>query len=306
MDNALYDYWPVVDRPVLSWPGEAKVAFWLGLNVEYHQIDKPSTSLFPSTANLVPDPLNYGWRDYGVRVGMWRIMDALDRHGVPASVLLNSDVCRHYPQIIEAGNERKWAWLAHGQNNSILQTGFSLNEERQYLAEMVRVLRESTGTQPHGWLGPALTETFATPGLLAELGLSYLLDWCNDDQPYPLNVKGARMISLPYSIEVNDAVLCVGRNLSGEDFYRLVMDQLEGLVAAGEHTGQVMAIGVHPFVLGQPFRLKYLDRVLRQLAATQEVWITTSDEIAETYLAEHYDAAVASLHAANAVAGTAG
>ena len=304
MDNALFDYWPIIDRPKLSWPGGAKVAFWLGLNVEYFQIDKPSTSLFPSTASLVPDPLNYGWRDYGVRVGVWRMMETLDRHGVAASVLLNSDVCRHYPRIVEAGNTRGWAWLAHGQNNSVLQTNFSVDDERRYLSEMVNVLRDCTGTQPRGWLGPALTETFATPGLLAELGLTYLLDWCNDDQPYPLNVEGARMISVPYSIEVNDAVLCVGRNLSGEDFYRLVMDQLEVLLAAGEQTGQVMAIAAHPFILGQPFRLKYLDRVLGELAATKDVWITTSDEIAEHYFAEHYDAAVASMASIASIAST--
>ncbi len=304
MDNGLNDYWPIIDRPTLSWSGGAKVAFWLGLNVEHYQIDKPSTSLFPGTAGLVPDPLNHGWRDYGPRVGVWRIMEALDRHRVPASVLLNSDVCQRYQRIIEAGNERGWAWLAHGQNNSILHTGFSEDEERRYLSEMVRVLRDCTGTHPRGWLGPALTETFATPGLLAELGLTYVLDWCNDDQPYPLNVEGARMISVPYSIEVNDVVLCVGRNLSGEDFYRLVMDQLEGLLAAGEHTGQVMSIGVHPFLLGQPFRMKYLDRVLREIAATKEVWATTSDEIAETYFAQFYDTAVASLRATNVAANT--
>lgn len=114
------------------------------------------------------------------------------------------------------------------------------------------------------------------------------------------------MISVPYPIEVNDVVLCVGRNLSGENFYRLVMDQLEGLLAAGEHTGQVMSIGVHPFILGQPFRLKYLDRVLREIAATKEVWATTSDEIAERSFTQSYDSAIASLHTTNAAASAAG
>ena len=291
MDNELYDYWPIVDRPKLEWPGGARVAFWLGLNLEHYEIDKPSTSLFPGTAGLVPDPLNYGWRDYGPRVGLWRMMDVLDRHGVRASVPLNSDVCRHYPRIIEAGTERGWAWVAHGKNNSVFQAGFPEDEERAYLSEVVSVLLDATGKQPRGWLGPALTETFNTPRLLAELGLSYVLDWCNDDQPYPLNVPDARLISVPYSIEVNDIPLFVGKSLSGEDFYRIVMDQFEALYEAGAGTGQVMAVGVHPFILGLPFRLKYLDRALREITSAADVWVTTSDDIADAYLETSYDQA---------------
>ncbi len=288
MDNELYDYWPIVDRPKLEWPDGQRVAFWVGLNVEHYEVDRPSTSLFPGTAGLVPDPLNYGWRDYGTRVGLWRMMDVLDRHGVRASALLNSDVCRHYPRILEAGNERGWAWVAHGKNNSSFQTGLAEDAERAYLREVVSVLRDATGSQPQGWLGPALTETFNTPRLLAELGFSYVLDWCNDDQPYPLNVPGARMISVPYSIEVNDIPLFVGKSLSGEDFYRIVMDQFEALYEAGAQTGQVMALSVHPFILGLPFRLKYLDRALREITSAADVWVTTSDDIAETYLVNSY------------------
>lgn len=289
MDNRLYDFWPVVDRPRIEWPNGAKVAFWLGLNIEHYEVDKPSTSLFPGTAGLAPDPLNYGWRDYGPRVGLWRMMDVLDNNQVKASVLLNSDVCERYPRIIEAGNERNWVWLAHGRNNSILQCGMSEDEERAYLTSVVKTITDGTGQSPKGWLGPALTETFNTPKLLAELGIEYVCDWCGDDQPFPLNVEGHRMISLPYSIEVNDIPLFVGKNLSGEDFYRLVMDQFEALYASGQDSGQVMAIAVHPFVTGQPFRLKYLDKILREITGTSDVWMATSDEIAQHYLANYYD-----------------
>lgn len=295
MDNALYDYWPIVDRPAITWPNGARVAFWLGLNIEHYEIDKPSTSLFPGTAGLAPDPLNYGWRDYGPRVGLWRMMESLDRHGVPASVLLNSDVCDRYPRIIEAGNERNWAWLAHGKNNSVFEAGMSEEEERTYLTDVVSAIAQGTGRDPKGWLGPALTETFQTPKLLAELGLTYVCDWCADDQPFPLNVEGRRMISLPYSIEVNDIPLFVGRNLSGDDFYRLVMDQFEGLYAAGENSGQVMALAVHPFITGLPFRLKYLDKILGEIASASDVWLATSDEIAQHYLDNSFDAAVEAL-----------
>lgn len=296
MDNRLYDFWPLAGRPRIQWPNGAKVAFWVGLNIEHYEVDKPSTSLFAGTASLIPDPLNYGWRDYGPRVGIWRMMDAFDRHGIRASVLLNSDVCGRYQSIIEAGNERHWAWLAHGRNNSILQTAMSEQEERSYLEQVVTAISEATGRRPQGWLGPALSETFNTPKLLGDLGLTYLCDWCADDQPFPLNVDNRRMISVPYSIEVNDIVLFVGKSLSGEDFYRLVMDQFEGLYEAASETGQVMALALHPFIVGLPFRLKYLERALREISAAGDVWLATSDEIAQYYLDHYYDAALASLN----------
>ncbi|MBV9325695.1 MAG: polysaccharide deacetylase family protein [Chloroflexi bacterium] len=293
MENQLYAYSPIIDRPPLHFPEGARVAFWVGLNVEHYQVDKPSTSIFGGTATLQPDPLNYGWRDYGPRVGIWRMMDLLDKYHVRASVLLNSDVCERYPRIIREGNTRGWAWLAHGKNNSIFEAGMSLEEERTYLRDVIGTIARATGQQPKGWLGPALTETFNTPEILADLGVSYLLDWCNDDQPFPLNVKAGRMISVPYSIEMNDVSLFVGKSLSGQDFAQAVTDQFDVLYAEGERTGRVMCLALHPFIVNQPFRHKYLDQALEYIAGHDDVWLATSDEIAEWYFANAYDAAVA-------------
>jgi peptidoglycan/xylan/chitin deacetylase (PgdA/CDA1 family) len=278
----LYAYSPIVEREPLRWPGGARVAFYLGLNVEHYHVDRPATSATPTTAGLVPDPMNYSWRDYGVRVGIWRLIELLDRLQIVPSVLLNSEVCHHYPQIIAAGRERGWAWLAHGQTNSTLHTGFDEAAERAYLTEMVEAITDATGTAPRGWLGPAMTETFATPRLLAELGLTYVLDWCNDDQPYPLNVDG--MIAVPYGVELNDITLCVGRNLSGPDYVRWVLDCLDQLLEDGERTGRVLALPIHPFVVNQPSRHRYLARVLEEMVARDDVWVTTSDAIAAHYL----------------------
>jgi peptidoglycan/xylan/chitin deacetylase (PgdA/CDA1 family) len=291
MENLLYSYWPIIERPRLEWPDGKRIAFYLGLNIEHYEIDKPSTSIFANTASLAPDPLNYGWRDYGPRVGLWRMMEVMDKHGVRGSVLLNSDVCTRYPQIISEGNKRGWVWLAHGKNNAIFEAGMSLEEERTYLTDVVGTIRQHTGQQPKGWLGPALTETFNTPDILAELGLTYILDWCNDDQPYPVNVKSGRMISVPYSIEVNDIPLFVGKSLSGEDFYRTLVDQFEGLYEAAGTSGLVMALAVHPFVIGLPFRLKYLSRFLAHITAEKGVWVTTSDEISAWYMERYYQQA---------------
>lgn len=281
MDSQLFRYSPITERPPVSWPGGARVAFYLGLNLEHYQVDKPSTSIFGGTAALTPDPLNYGWRDYGPRVGFWRMLDTLDRHGILASALVNSDVCSRYPQIIEAGVQRNWAWLAHGRDNSTFQAGMTPEHERAYLAEVVDTIEAATGRRPRGWLGPALTETFSTPSLLAELGLDYTLDWTNDDQPYALEVPG--MYSVPYSIEMNDVTLFVSKSYTGPEFLQAVTDQVDQLYEDAASSGRVMALCVHPFIVSQPFRHKYLDQALDYIVRHEGVWITTSDEIIEVF-----------------------
>jgi len=281
-DNDLFDYTPIVEREPIHWPGGARVAFYVGLNIEHFHVDSPSTSLWEGTASLVPDPLNYGWRDYGPRVAIWRLIETLDRHGIRASALLNSDVSEHYPQIIEAGRARDWAWLAHGKTNSSLHTGIHVDEERALITDIVETIEAATGRRPRGWLGPGLTETFQTPTLLAELGLRYVLDWTNDDQPYRLNVPG--MLSVPYSVELNDLNVFISRGMSGPDFVELVRDQLDQLYADSADSGRVMALALHPFVIGQPFRHKYLLQALQYVANHPRVWLTTSDEIAEHYI----------------------
>jgi peptidoglycan/xylan/chitin deacetylase (PgdA/CDA1 family) len=292
VENQLYDYWPLIRRPRLELPNGAKLAFWIGLNIEHYEIDKPSTSIFGGTAMLQPDPLNYGWRDYAPRVGVWRMMGLLDRYGMRASVLLNSDVCRYYPEIIEEGNKRNWEWLAHGKNNSIFEANMSLEEERAYLTDVVNTLKAGTGKQPRGWLGPALTETFNTPDILAELGVEYILDWCNDDQPYPMHVKQGRMISIPYSIEMNDISLFVGKPLPPQDFYQMVVDQFDVLYEEGASSGRVFCLALHPFVINVPFRHRWLDKALAYITGHDGVWLTTGNEIADWYYQRYYEQAV--------------
>jgi allantoinase len=281
MENDLYPYSPITDREQIHWPGGARVAFYVGLNIEHFHVDKPSTSIDQGTAALVPDALNYGWRDYGVRVGVWRVIDALDRYGVRASVLLNSEVADRYPQIIEAGTRRDWAWLAHGRSNSTLHTGLDPDAELTELTDIVDRIEKATGQRPRGWMGPALTETFATPRLLAGLGLTYVLDWTSDDQPFPLAVPG--VLSVPYTVELNDLGLFGFKGFTGPEFLQMFTDHLDQLVEDSADSGRVMALALHPFVIGQPSRAKYLRQALDYATRHPEVWVTTSDEIAEHY-----------------------
>jgi allantoinase len=290
VDNELYDYWPITDRQPLELPGGAKLAFYIGLNIEHFQYGKQATSMHPATAANTPDPFNHGWRDYGTRVGVWRMMKLLDECGLRASVLLNTDVGSQYPEIIQAGNDRGWSWVGHGKTNSEFWVGMTPQEEAVALAELTDTFRRVTGQQPKGWLGPALTETAATPNLLAENGFTYLLDWPCDEQPFPLNVPGHRMISVPYTVELNDIPKFLGEGVSGEAFGRMIVDQFDQMREEG--TGGVMSLALHPFIINHPYRHKYLAEALRYIAAQDDVWLTTSDDIADWYLENHYDQAV--------------
>jgi len=154
-------------------------------------------------------------------------------------------------------------------------------EERVFLKDVVETIAAATGQRPKGWMGPGLTETFETPKILKDLGLSYVLDWCTDDQPFPLNVPG--MISVPYAIELNDIALFIAKSFSGEEFYRAVVNQFDQLYEDSAQSGRVMALALHPFVIGQPFRHKYLAKALEYIASHEDVSLTTSDEVAAHY-----------------------
>jgi allantoinase len=287
MEIPFYDYSPIVRRPRLELPDGARVAFWIGVNVEHYTFGQPALSLAQFTSELVPDPLNYGWRDYAPRVGVWRVMRILDKFGIRASAIVNADVLERYPEIVEEGSRRNWAWVGHGQNNSTWHVGMEEEQERTFLANLVQTFERAGLARPKGWLGPSLTATMNTNDLLAEMGFTYVLDWANDDQPYPMNVRSNRLISVPYASEVNDIPIFVIHHQTGEDFYQAVVDQFDMLYAEGAESGRVMGIGIHPFLIGQPFRARYLERALEHIRSHDAVWVTTSDDIADWYLQTH-------------------
>ncbi len=286
LDNTRYDYSPIIRRPPLRWPKNARVAVWLAINIEHFKIDRPGASINPFPG-IIPDVYNYAWRDYGPRVGIWRMMKLLDRHGIRASVLLNSDVCAHYPVIVEEGMKRGWEFLGHGITNSQWLAGMSEDEERQVIRTVIQTIKKATGKAPQGWLGPGMAETFNTPDLLAEEGITYLCDWNNDDQPYPMKVRKGRLLSVPYSAEINDIPAFLSLKYSPEQFRQAIWDQFDTLYEEGAETGRVMAISTHPFIIAQPHRIKYLDQALRHIKRRKQVWFTTGGEIARWYTT-HY------------------
>ncbi|MDT5018852.1 MAG: allantoinase [Mycobacterium sp.] len=289
MENERYPYWPLPERPVIRWPNDARVAFWVIPNIERFRFDKPNADA--GAAGQVPDIPSFAQRDYGPRVGIWRMMDVLDKYHLRATVALNADVCRFYPQIIDAGVERGWEWMGHGVTNSIRMTALDEATERETIREVVETIANRTGARPAGWLGPGLSETAHTPDFLAENGITYVADWCADDQPFPMRVKTGRMISVPYSQELNDIPVFMRKGFTAEQFCDMIRDQFDVLYAEGETSGRVMAIALHPFLTGHPFRSKWLDRALEHITGHDKVWLTTGGEIASWYYQHHYDAA---------------
>jgi len=283
MNHNRFDYSPLVQRKPFRLPGDARVAVWVIPNIEHFHIARPSTSITTATAGLVPDILNYSWRDYGVRVGVWRMMEIMDKYSVKGTAALNSEVCGHYPQIIEAGMQLGWEWMGHGQTNSRFIANMKEDEERQVIRDVIETIQRATGQRPKGWLSPALTETFHTPDLLAEEGIEYVANWVNDDQPYPMNVRKNSLYSIPYSIEINDIPAFLDIGMTGEQFYQMIVDQFDVLYEDGEASARVMSICLHPFLIGQPHRSKYFDRALKYITSRKEVWIATGWEIISHY-----------------------
>ena len=282
-DHGRFPYSPILDRKPLRWPKGARVAVWVIPNIEHFLFDRPSTSVTHVTTTLVPDVLNYSWRDYGVRVGIWRLMEVMERHGFKGTVALNSDVCAHYPRIIEEGNRLGWEWMGHGTNNSTLINRQAEAEERALIAGVVETIAGATGTHPRGWLSPALSESHRTLDILAENGIDYVGNWVNDEQPYPMRVKSGSMLSLPYSIEINDIPVFLDQKQSGETFGRMICDQFDGLYEDGAKSGRVMAIALHPFLIGHPHRSKHFAQALGHIASRQEVWLAKGGEIVDWY-----------------------
>ncbi len=290
-----YDYVPIIDRPKFKLPKGARVAVMPYINIEHFPADIPGTSLIPGTSGFSPDPLNYGWRDYGNRVGLWRMMDLMDECGMRGTVCLNGEIIREYPRIIEEGEKRKWAWIGHGINNApanfignTRNPDGSLNalpeaRERQILESVLDEMKKTLGRKTKGWLSPFLTHTDNTPRLLEEYGVEYLCDYTADDHPFRFNTPKNNLISVPYTVEINDIPAFLNLGVSSEAFGDMIIDQFDVLYEEGETNARCMPICLHTFHVGQPNKFKHLARAFRYIASHKDVWLTTGDEMNDWY-----------------------
>ena len=287
------DYSPIIERPRIRWPNGARVALWIAPNVEHYEYLPDHDGVRTAWPRLpIPDVQQYSYRDYGNRVGFWRMTDVLDKHNIRCCVSLNLAVLEHFPEIGQAMIDRNYDFMSHGIYNTRYLNTLSEEEEREFYRDNIETLRRHTGKQLKGMLGPAVSGTDRTPDLMAEAGLIYHTDWVHDDQPVPIRVKSGKLVSVPYSFELND-VPVFRSNFEGDYFARICKAQFDQLYEEGAESGRVMCIALHPFLIGQPHRVKYLDEILGYIMSHEGVWQTTADEIAAHYIANHYDEVVA-------------
>lgn len=278
------EFSPISERVPMSFPNGARVAVWIAPNIEHWIPDTPGATINPSGAGQMPDIMNTGWRNYGLRVGYWRLTEIFDRVGVRASLVLNADVCDFEPQVVRSAVERNWDFLGHGRSNSQRLSGLDEVEERRVIQHTYDRLRQATGRSPQGWLGPGLAETHVTPDLLCEVGFRFVCDWCDDDQPHTMRTRtGQSMLTVPYSVETNDFQAFLQLHMTAPEFGRMLCDQFDCLYAEGEYNGRVMCIALHPFLTGQPHRAVHLERALRYMKRHDGVWWATGTEIAQWY-----------------------
>ena len=237
----------------------------------------------PNPTNYVPDVFNYAWREYGMRVGLWRMADVFDDAGVKATVALNSQVCEVHPKAIEEMKKRGWEFMGHGTTNSTNLAGLNPEQERDTIRGILKTIEHATGKRPRGWLGSGLIETHNTLDILAEEGVIYCGDWNNDDQPYPMKVKSGKMFAIPYCNEINDIPLYIRKGYTGEQYLRSVIDQFDVLYADSRKHPRVMGVPLHPMISGQPLRIRYLQRAIAHMKEHQGVWFATGSEIIDAY-----------------------
>lgn len=286
------EYLPIVDRPRIAWPGNARVAFWVAPNVEHYEYlppRDPHRNPWPRTP--WPEVQGYGYRDYGNRVGLWRMLEAFDRFDVRATVSLNLAVFEHYPEVGAAMIERDWEVMSHGIYNTRYLHALSEEEERAFYRDCIDTMRRHTGKPLLGMLGPAVSNSARTPDLMAEAGLLYHADWMHDDQPVPIEVETGRLVSVPYSTELNDVPVFLN-HFDGDEFVEMAKDQFDRLWREGEESGRVMCLAVHPYLMGMPHRVRHLEEIFAHVRAHDGVWHATGGEIARHFLEHSYDAFV--------------
>lgn len=277
-----YAYSALPDRPVYDWPGGRRLAVYVALNLEGFAFGEGlGAELAPGGPQ--PDVLNYAWRDWGNRVGAWRIGAMLDGLKLPASVLVNSQLYRDCPGLIAAFRARGDEIVAHGRTNAERQGTLDEAAERALIAEATAAIAAAEGRAPAGWLGPWISQSRVTPDLLAEAGYRYLLDWDHDDQPTWFATRGGgRILSVPYPQEVNDIPAIVARKDSGRQFAEMIVDAFDEMREQSRAAPLVMGIALHPYIVGRPHRLRPLRAALAHIAAHRDaIWLTTAGAIAD-------------------------
>jgi len=279
-------YSAIVDRPPLRLPQGGRLAVWTIVNVEEWSIERamPRTVLPPPFGQpLLPDLPNWSWHEYGMRVGFWRIAETLARFGVKATFAVNGSVCRSYPRIAGAAKDAGWEFMGHG---FVQRPMHHVEDQPAAIRDTIAAIREFAGRAPRGWESPGLTETPETIDHLAAAGIEYVADWVVDDQPCRIETATRPVVSIPYTVEMNDISMMAIQHHPSEEWLRRGIDQFDRLYAEGERTARVMAISVHPYITGVPHRIGYLEKLYKHITARPGVLLWTGEQILDWYVAQ--------------------
>ena len=281
--HSRYDFSPIGARPDYSWPGGKRLAFYVALNINDFAFGT-GIGMDPTNRGGPQTQRNYAWRDYGNRVGIWRLFDLLDELKLPASILLNSLVPEHYPQIVARIKQRGDDVLGHGRTNAEAQRGLWELDEKRLIDDVTEGITKHVGKRPTGWMGPAAAESGVTPDLLKEAGYTHCLDWPVDDQPIWMRTRSGPILSVPYPLELNDAGFLVARDHTGREFADAIVDQFDYMVEQSARQPLVFALSLHGFIVGQPFRVAPLIKAIKhcvQHRHADRVWHTRAGDIAK-------------------------
>lgn len=283
MDHDRYEWSILNRRKAVQWPGGARVALWVVPALEWFPLDSTNKPFRPpgGLERPYPDYRYYTHRDYGNRVGIFRIMKLLDSLQIKTSVTMNSAVAERYPFLLEEVTRRGWEIIANGVDMAHLHHGgLPEDEERGWIQQALETLRRLSGQPVTGWMSPGKSESHATPDLLAAEGVDYVCDWINDDMPYPLKTQSGSLHSMPHSHEIDDRLILLQYHHSERDFVDQVKDQFDTLYRESEtQGGRILAITLHPWVIGQPYRMKSLAEALTYVMGHEGVWSATGSEI---------------------------
>jgi allantoinase len=291
MDNEYYEWSPLVKRPALKWPNDARLALCVVVSLEHYELQPPADAYMPP--NLPggrgrgphPDFPTFSMREYGNRVGIFRLMRALDKYGIKATAAIDATVAAHYPVLVQECQKRGWEFVGHGQTvNRMITSNMTEGQEREYIRSSLQTIKDNTGRLPVGWLGPEYGESTRTPAILAEEGVRYVLDWCNDEQPYRMRVPRGQMVGLPVMLELDDTFAHWQRRVTMARWRRMVEEAFDTMYEEGARNGRLLTLNLHPWLIGQAYRITYLDEALGHICRQGGVWKCTGEEAVGWYL----------------------
>jgi peptidoglycan/xylan/chitin deacetylase (PgdA/CDA1 family) len=279
-------YSAIVDRPPLKLPRRGRLVVWTIVNVEEWSIERamPRTVLPPPFGQpLLPDLPNWAWHEYGMRVGFWRILEALERRRIKPTLAINGSVCRSYPRIAQAARKAGWEFMGHGY---VQRPMHHLEDQRAAIRDTIAAIKKCTGRAPRGWESPGLTETSSTIDMLAEAGIEYVADWVLDDQPCRIETASGPVVSIPYTVEMNDIAMMALQNHPSAEWLQRGIDQFDRLYEESAAITRVMAVSVHPYITGVAHRIGYLEKLYDHMAARKGVLMWTGEQILDWYVGQ--------------------